>query len=223
MSKNGLLQRDQKYRSSLTASADVLRDLQVELRDYQFNLESTEISEAILERLKAYYETQNQIKSMLHKRYAPAGADFFVESVLFFLKLVLASRSPSLEVHSERQIRRMRNAQRPDISIWKGDQVVATIECKTQLGWNRGGWEADFQLREQKLQTEFPKAKAFLLVMTGSNWGGFGDNKQLGKKYFCLLADVWPGLYKSPNQILTPIESLFKKVCWLVANADLAS
>jgi hypothetical protein len=212
MPKNELLQFDEKYRNAIAAPVEAMRKLQGELHDYPFDLDATEISEAILERLKAYYETQNQIKSMLHKRYAPAGADFFVESVLFFVKLVLASRSPSLEVHSERQIRRMRNAQRPDISIWKGDQVVATIECKTQLGWNRGGWEVDFKLREHKLQTEFPKAKAFLLVMTGSNWGGFGDNKQLGKKYFCLLADVWPGLYKSPNQILTPIESLFKKV-----------
>jgi len=57
-----------------------------------------------------------------------------------------------LEVHSERQIIKKRGSIRPDISIWKKNEVISIIECKTQLGWNRNKWEEDFQKRELKFK-----------------------------------------------------------------------
>lgn len=181
-------------------------------KKYQFDLDTTDLSEAILERLKTYYITQRKVNDFLDKRYLAAASDFFVESVLFFLKLYLQSQGWILQAHSERQIKRTKKSIRPDISIWRGDEVIAIIECKTQLGWNRSIWEDQYRERSEKLKELYPKAQSFLLVMTGSNWWWFWDHVYLWKKYFCLLEDIWPKDYNWPEQILTPIEDLFKQL-----------
>lgn len=104
---------------------------------------------------------------------------------------------------------------RPDISIWDNDKVIAIIECKTNLGWNRIKWENDFIAREIKLKNDFPEANAFLLIMTSVNWPGIPkDNKNLGDKYF-ILSEVWPTRITYENFdsiIINPIEDLFKKL-----------
>ncbi|MNE59703.1 hypothetical protein D3C80_1548150 [compost metagenome] len=128
------------------------------------------------------------------------------------MRIYLQSQGGELQAHSERQIKQKRGAIRPDISIWRQNEVIAIIECKTQLGWNRYNWEQDFNEREKKLKIEFPNAKAFLLVMSGLNWGGFSNNKELNSKYFCLLANIWPPDYSSINQLMTPVEGLFKQL-----------
>lgn len=208
-----LSELDAPYRRSIASTVESLEQVAISIRqDYSFDLRSTEISEAVLQRLKCYYKTQQSIKQTLNKRYQAAGADFFVETVLFFLQLFLDSECENLEVHSERQIKRKRGSIRPDISIWKNDQVVAIIECKTQLGWNRKNWENHFEEREKKLVADYPDARAFLLVMTSTNWGGFGDHSLVGSKYFCLLEHIWPSHYTCPAQILVPIEKLFRQV-----------
>ncbi len=210
---NKLTELDKAYCSSISSSIDELVKVKETIHhSYTFNLQSTEVSEAILERLKSFYVCQQGIKKLLNKRYQTAGADFFVETVIFFLQAYINSTACGLEVHSERQIVRARNAIRPDISVWKGEHVLAIIECKTQLGWNRSNWEEHFEDRELKLRSVFPEAHAFLLVMTGNNWGGFGKHSLIGQKYFCLLEDVWPPEYRSALQIMTPVESLFAQL-----------
>jgi len=179
------------------------------------DFDSTDISTCLIQRLKAYYQTQNNIKDFLNKRYAAPAADYFVESVLYFLKLVIEVTNSNLEAHSERQIKRKRNAIRPDISIWKNDEVVSIIECKTQLGWSRTTWQKDFENRQEKLNNDYPDADAFLLVMTGSNWGGFSEDHLNSGKYYCLLKEKWPiqiDINPFCDDIFTPIEKLFKLI-----------
>jgi len=208
--KKALKHIDLPYNKCIYSTAKELeRSYKLIENSYRFDLSKSEITEAIIERLKMYYITQGKIKAFLEKRYLAPAADYFVESVLFFLKLYLAASETKLEAHSERQINKTKNAIRPDISVWKGDKVIAIIECKTQLGWNRDNWEEQYKMRDKVLKNSFPKAKSFLLVMTGINWGGFGEHRLLGKKYFCLLSNIWPLEYKGEFQILTPIEDLF--------------
>ena len=71
-------------------------------------------------------EDQGRIREGL----CPPAADFFVESVCFFLKVVLGRLDSSLTVASEKNIVRRRGSMRPDISIWRGETVLAAIECK---------------------------------------------------------------------------------------------
>lgn len=202
---------DKSYRDSIMNTISQLKKTSnIIENEYSFDLEKKDISVAILERLRVFYKTQQETKSFLNKRYQTAGADFFVETIIFFIQLYLKSEGSILEVHSERQIRPKKRMIRPDISIWKGDEVLAIIECKTQLGWNRNNWEKDFNSRKQKLTNEFPNAKAFLLVMTGLNWNGFGNSEKLGVEYFCFLDKVWPTDYKNESQIMSTIEKLLK-------------
>lgn len=213
MEKMSLKDLDIKYCDSIKLTVKTLKESADEiLKNYKFDLTKTEISEAILNRLKTYYTSQQDIKTFLNKRYQTAGADYFVETVIFYLQLYFQQQGGQLSVHSERQVKKQKNAIRPDISIWKGDEVVAIIECKTQLGWNRNNWEQDFEAREQKLKIDFPNASAFLLVMTEFNWGGFGDNNNVGNKYFCLLKDIWITQYEDIKQLYTKIEGLIEKI-----------
>lgn len=211
-----LLEFEKKYWESLDSQYEQLVSLYEEIKlNAAVSLEKREITKAILLRMKAYYDTQNKIKEFLNKRYLPAASDFFVETIAFYLKVIFDVKKVGLEVHSERQIRPKRGSIRPDISIWKNDEVVAIIECKTQLGWNRDRWEEDFKKRESKLKDEFPNAKAFLVVMTSENWSGFpDDNKKVGEQYFT-LSSIWPtniSEEKIDNVIMNPIEGLFKKI-----------
>ena len=181
----------------------------------KINLDGRDVTKAILFRMKAYYELQNRIKKLLKKRYSSAASDFFVEAVSFYLKAILELYDTGLEIHSERQIRPKKGAIRPDISIWRSDEVSAIIECKTQPGWRRDKWEVNFRERERKLKKEFRKARAFLVVLTSDNWPGFSPgDKRVGKQYFT-LSSVWPT--KIPDDtietvIINPIEDLFKSI-----------
>ena len=211
-----LLEFEKKYWESLDNQQKQLVNLYEEIKSsVSISLQKKDITKAILLRMKAYYDTQKKIKKFLNKRYLSAASDFFVEAVAFYLKLIFDKKDIDFEVHSERQIIPRRGAIRPDISIWKNDKVVAIIECKTQLGWNRDKWEKDFKKRESKLKDKFPNAKAFLVVMTSKNWPGFPDaNKKVGKQYFT-LSNIWPKNIpddKIDSVIMNPIESLFKKI-----------
>ena len=211
-----LIEFEKKYWESLDSLHKQLISLYEEIKsNAPISLEKREITKAILLRMKAYYDTQNKIKEFLNKRYLSAASDFFVETIVFYLKIIFDIMGVGLEVHSERQIRPKRGTIRPDISIWKNDEVVAIIECKTQLGWNRDKWEQDFKKRESKLKDDFPNAKAFLIVMTSENWSGFpDDDKKVGEQYFT-LSSTWPiniSEYGIDNVIVNPIEDLFKKI-----------
>ncbi len=98
-----------------------------------FSLDEKKITKAILLRMKYYYRTQQNIKTFLNKRTLPAASDFFVETILFYLKLYVDIKNYDLEVHSERHIIKKRGSIRPDISTWKNNEIVTIIECKTQL------------------------------------------------------------------------------------------
>lgn len=174
--------------------------------------EQRDISYAILYQMKTYYDLQNNIKKFLNKRYVSAASDFFVETVVFYLKIVTEIKNKKLTVCSERQIKPKRGFMRPDISIWEEGKVKSIIECKTQLGWNRLNWEVDFTSREKELRKTFPKANAYLLVMTSENWPGIPqENRFIGKKYFT-LSKTWPtniDFNDIDSAIINPIEDLF--------------
>jgi len=221
-----ILEFEKSYCKVLEKQPEQLDTLYRELTSHgKISLSDLEITKPILLRMKAYYEVQDKIKEFLNKRYSPPASDFFVEAVSFYLKAVLDTHNTGLEVHSERQIKQKRGAIRPDISIWEGEDVFAIIECKTQLGWNRRfdknqkkyKWEIDFTEREGKLRREFPKAQAFLLVLTEENWDGFqDDDPRVRKQFFALLHKTfWPTQVTEENiegAIKTPIEGLFKKI-----------
>lgn len=174
---------------------------------------------AIANRMRAFYLMQWKAKVFLGKRVVQSGSDFFVETILFFLKLFNDVENLNLEISSERLVERKRKAMRPDISVWRGSNLLAVIECKTQLGWSRKTWKSDFEHRERELKKEIPNVQTFLVVMSSSNWPGFGEDPKIGKQWFCLLNNKWPTQLSTPPEksmlYPTPIEDLFKRIAEL--------
>ena len=210
------LELEKKYQDYLINQYNELCSLYKDIKLCgSLSLDTNDITKAILWRMKARSETNKKIKKFLNKRVAPAAADFFVETVLFYLKLILDKYKKQYEVFSERPIKRKRGSMRPDISIWDNDKVIAIIECKTNLGWKRIGWEEAFIDREKRLKEDFPDAKAFLLIETSRNWSGISDDDiNLGEKYFILSKGMQhqTNIENLDSVILTPIENLFKKL-----------
>ena len=178
------------------------------------DLAGDDISRAILLRLRSFFNAQDTIKTTLDKVYAAPAADFLVETVLFYLRVTFEKLQPSLKIASERNIVKRRGSLRPDISIWLNDQVVAAVECKTQLGWNRSGWLHDFENRESRLIADFPDAKLFLMVMTANNWSGFGNDGRVGRQFFVMLDNIWPRDFEESmsNAIVHRTESLIGEI-----------
>jgi hypothetical protein len=201
------------YYSKLPIELDLLYNEL--LKKYKFELKSNDITKAIILRLKTYYETQDEIASFLGKNSVSPASDFFVETVLFYLKLLLEQGKSKLNAKSEVRFDTKNGYMKPDISIWKNKKVVAIIECKTNLGFRRNKWESDFKSRTTELKTVFPKAESFLLVLSSKNWPGFDKNdNKVGKQYFALSK---PSLRKIKNTPLDQvvenrIEGLFSEI-----------
>jgi len=206
---------DYKYRDAIEAQGRELGAAFTAAQSvYKLNLKGTDITHAVLLRLKSFLLYQEKIKVGLGKVYAAPPTDFFVESVCFFLKVVLSRFDEQLTVACKKKIACRQGSMRPDISIWYAGIPIAAIECKTQLDWNRDGWLQDFEKREKRLATEY-KAKLFLLAMTGSNWPEFGSDKRVGRQIFALLKDIWPDAFdpsSSTTSILHSIEELCRQL-----------
>jgi hypothetical protein len=192
MSKMSIEIQDE-YALILDSLIPALRSSYEKMKLSYFSNGSFDYSQAITNRLRAFYLSQSDLKYFLDKKVAQAGSDFFVETILFFLKLFNEVENLGFEIKSEQAIQRRRNALRPDITIWSGSELIAVIECKTQLGWHRHEWDNHFRFREDKIKESFPDAQVFLLVMSGCNWPGFGDDTRVGTQLFCLLkSGIWP-------------------------------
>lgn len=184
------------------------------VKEGNLSLEGKEITKSILFRLKAYYICQNTIKEFLNKKYICPAADFFVESVVFYLKAYISKNNLDLEVASELKLKRQHNSPRPDISIWRNGSLVAVIECKTQLGRNRDNWKVDLNKCRNKIKEIYPNAEYFYVVMTKINWSGFGEDKDVGKKLFT-FSKLWPVELDEHNiddNIINPIEDLIRQL-----------
>ena len=194
-----------------------------DLEWWKFNKDSKQITISIINRLKAYYNHGEGIKSLLDKNKLTPASDFFVEQILFFVKIYLNKVNPGLIVCSERGCK-INNGTRnttyfPDISVWNNeDELVAIIECKTQLGRNRKDWADQFKKRRDIFAKNYQNIKWFYCVMTGQNWNGYGFKETLGEdynklnknvSYYCLLdVKTHPSKYKSHLEIDNRIEDL---------------
>jgi hypothetical protein len=126
---------DAEYRLAVEAPGAALRAaFGSAARVPHLDLDSDDLTIASLLRLRSFFQAQEAIKSQLDKVYAASAADFFVETMLFYLRVALFRLDRSLSLASERNIVKRRGSLRPDISIWRGNDVVAAVECKTQLG-----------------------------------------------------------------------------------------
>ena len=241
------VEADRDYRAKLEATGDLASAFAAACAVGKVDLCGTGLTRAVLARMNTYFTAKARIKSFLKKCKATAAADFFVETVAFYLKVAIEIQGAKLAVASETdkppnelitklikmraEVERLqavissenpaahpRTAKlQPDISVWRNADLVAAIECKTQLGWNRRKWRQDFERREAALKQRWPNCQVFLLAMTENNWDGFGDDPLRGKQFFALLDQdhFTVEVESSPAAIeglLDPIEGLFRLI-----------
>ena len=91
--------------------------------------------------------------------------------------------------------------------------LLATIECKTNFGWNRDGWQIDHESRSDALNELCPECTSYLCVMTQKNWDSteLENSTKFGREWLCLCNE---NVGKLPAEItsdfiLTPIEPMF--------------
>jgi hypothetical protein len=160
---------------------------------------------------------QQEFGGLFQRKKQPPVADDFTAAVAICLDRFLKSRGYVGCVSSEETTHRQRGATRPDISVRNSkSELLATIECKTNLGWNRNGWKLDHETRSADLRKLFPACSAYFCVMSQNNW----DSTELqasplfGREWFCLCNTLVATLpHEVPDSsILTPIEPMFIEV-----------
>jgi hypothetical protein len=168
----------------------------------------------ILAWMKQLGEFQTKFGHLFGRKKRPPKADDFTAAVAVCLEQFLASRGYAGRVGSEETTHRVKGAKRPDVSVYSlSGPLIATVECKTNLGWNRKGWKAEIEKRTQQMHASCPGSNLYLCVLTRSNWdySEFAASPQCGQQWFCLSA-VPVGCISDPvadSDVLLPIEPMF--------------
>ena len=153
--------------------------------------------------------------SLFGRRKQPPLADDFTAAVALCLAQFLAARGHAGSVRCEQTTHKKRGATRPDVSVLSSaGRLVATVECKTNLGWNRKGWREKCEARNAALLGRFPGCTPYMCVLTQKNWDSteFLGSPYSGKQWFC-LSKVGVGKLTDPaGDILHPIEAMFLSI-----------
>lgn len=178
-----LLTIDSAFTNHYRALFEIQQSIKSQLDKYPFDLSKTDITEAIIDRMMAFwYFNVNNNKQILGREINPTSADFFTETCLLFLKSYFENKH-GLKVLSERNITKG-SVIRPDISIWKENQLVAAIELKVSDGWKGGTMLPHLIEREKQINFLFPYAYFGVIAF----WNFFNpDIDGWNFKYFGLL------------------------------------
>jgi len=160
-----------------------------------------------MERMSAQADLLNAMKVEASKRVRQALDHTQVETTAMLLKAYLRNINSPLIVEAERKIDKTKL--RPDISVWRNRELVAVIECKTQMGWSRSRVAEDFHAREGKLYPLGPK-EVFHLVATQCNWTR-GDEDEWGKRWL-VVSDQPVEWWSLGAPILHRIEPMFAAI-----------
>lgn len=180
-----LLTIDGEFTDQYRALFEIQKNIKTQLDVYPFDLSKTDITEAIIDRMMAFwYFNVNNNKQILGREINTTSADFFTETCLLFFKCYF-ERNPEIKVLSERNIAKG-SVIRPDISIWNKEetQLFAAIELKVSDGWKGGTILHQLIERELQIKSLFPNAYFGVIAF----WNFF-DNGIEGwnSKYFGLL------------------------------------
>ena len=173
----------------------------------------------VLAWMRELAEFQSSFGELFGRKKRPPAADDFTAAVGLSLVQFLATRGFDNRLFEmvvcEETTHREKNAKRPDISVksFFRKELVATVECKTQVGWNRKDWKDEYEGRVSELRKDFPRSTPFLCVLTQANWNfsEFEIAPDYKKHWFC-LSTVSPDRISDPvadSDVLCPIEEMF--------------
>jgi hypothetical protein len=158
---------------------------------------------------------QKRFGSLFGRKKQPPLADDFTAAVALCLEQFLKARGQTGRVRCEETTHKKRGATRPDVSVRSAAAVlVATVECKTNLGWNRKKWKEQCEARNAALLERFPACSPYLCVLTQKNWDSaeFLGSPYCGKQWFCLSKVSVGKITDSAKDILHPIEGMLLSI-----------
>jgi len=144
------------YRKLLEIQKNVFQ----ECKEYNFDLDRHEITQAVHDRMSAFWDFHvYNAKQILDRRINTGGADFFTETCLLFLKAYFEQKY-NVIVTSEKSLLKRGNSMRPDISIWTEGygEVLAVIELKVNDGWKGKNIMTHLKDREDKIKALYPNS-----------------------------------------------------------------
>ena len=173
---------DNAFTTQYRGLLDIQRNIKHQLASYPFDLSKTEITDAIIERMDAFwFFNVNNNKEILDREINTTAADFFTETCLLFLKSYF-EQTEGISVLSEKTIFGSRI--RPDISIWKDSRLKAVIELKVSDGWKGKTMLSHLKDREEQIKKLEPDAYFGVLAF----WNFFEKSEEgWNSKYFGLL------------------------------------
>lgn len=207
--KPNLLEIDKAFTEQYRSLLEIQQKIHTQLSNYEFDLEKTEITEAIIERMLSFwYFHVNNNKVILDREINTTAADFFTETCLFFLKSYFKT-AQGFEVYSEKTIND-KSKLRPDISIWKAGKLIAVIELKVSDGWKGKFMTSHLEERENLIKAEHPSVYFGVLAF----WNFFStDAPKWNKNYFSLLQFDPKNNHKRTN---ASVEGMLKRLNELV-------
>lgn len=176
-----LLEIDRTFSDQYRSLLNIQRSIKNQLDNYCFDLSKTEITDAIIERMKAfwYFHVPNN-KEILDRKINTISADFFTETCLLFLKCYFEKFG--LKVLSEERMNR--SWIRPDISIWRDNTIIAVVELKVSDGWKGKNMMKHLIEREAQVKRYCPNCYFGAVAF----WNFFQqDTAGWNSKYFGLL------------------------------------
>lgn len=178
-----LIEIDSAFTEHYKKLLEIQREIKKQLDDYCFDLTKTEITDAIIERMMAFwYFNVNNNKDILDRKINSMASDFFTETCLLFFKCYFERFG--LKVFSEKRLEG--SLARPDITIWKNEQLIAAIELKVNKGWKNKSMIDHLEKRENQIKEIYPSC--FFAVI--GFWNFFDqDSKDWNSKYFGILHD----------------------------------
>ncbi|MDD3323148.1 MAG: hypothetical protein PHS59_17080 [Paludibacter sp.] len=212
MSKN-LLEIDRAFTLHYRGLIDIQRSINKKLKSYPFDLSKNEITDAVIERMYAFWHfnvTNN--KEILHREINTTAADFFTETCLLFFKAYF-EKYENVDVCSEKTIGH-KTIVRPDISIWHKKELLAVIELKVSNGWKGKSMLPHLSEREEQIKKIAPNAYFGVLAF----WNFFDTtDKDWNSKYFGLV-----NYDKNNNHLRTnsSIENIIFKINQNISNQN---
>lgn len=192
------------------------KDLYENLCRYSFDLSKREITDAIIERMNAFwYFGVNNNKEVLHRGVNPIAADFFTETVLLFLKAYFESKyADKVQVCSEVRLWGETDNSKsyilPDICMRKKTgEVMAVLELKVNEGWKSQTMRKHLSDRKAKIKELYPNS--FFCVIAFFDFDKDGLIKKDLENNYIALEDFRP-LPDLPKLRKDTVESLMVKI-----------
>ena len=166
------------------------------------NLSADDMQNSMCKYLDACASRNQSLSKVLGRTREPPIAETVTEAVNMFVDSITRSdslRHLNLGVTSEKTVKLPSGKYiKPDVGIWQKDQerLLATVECKTCLGYQRKTWMIDYEKRVADFASVgVSQSASILFVGTENTWGGFPKNDPRYRKTWFSLCPVgsWYG------------------------------